>query len=275
MGICALVVFVSAVIVGRLPEAQHAPVSLNMKIRLPLQIHVSTLLTLMVLLAGGLVGGFAFKQSSSSLEMQAVDSSRRVTSAVANEIRGLAMPALTAVTLLGYSSISDANSLEDRLARLGLFAEAMKDSPVISSIYIGYDTGDFFFVHQISDEVAPEAAKVPAGARFLVQSIERSTQPPRGTLLFLDADLKTLREDDAPQYAEEFDPRRRGWYANSFKTARTTATPPYRFFTDHKVGTTIARRTPNGRAVVGTDILLEEVNQDLMGGAAEKLDYWR
>ena len=235
-----------------------------MKIRLPLQIHISTLLTLMVLLAGGLVGGFAFQQSRNSLEMQAVDSSRRVTSAVATEIRSLALPAVTAVTALGFSSISEATTLKERLRRLGLLIKLMNDSPVISSIYIGYDTGDFFFVHQISDEVAPEAANVPAGARFLVRSIEHSSQPPKGTLIFLDANLQTLREEDAPQYAEQFDPRRRDWYVRSLAVDRTTATPPYRFFTDRKVGTTIARRTPNGRAVVGTDILLEEVNENLM-----------
>jgi len=235
-----------------------------MKIRLPLQIHMSTLLTLMVLLAGGLVGGFAFKQSRASLELQALDSSRRVTSAVATEIRSLALPAVTAVTALGFSSIPEAPTLKDRLKRIGLLIELMNDSPVISSIYIGYDTGDFFFVHQLSDDVVPEGAKVPAGARFLVRSIEHRVQPPKGTLIFLDKDLRILREDDAPQYAEQFDPRRRNWYANSLEVAGPTATPPYRFFTDHKVGATIARRTPNGRAVVGADILLEEVNEDLM-----------
>ena len=218
----------------------------------------------MVLLAGGLVGGFAFQQSRSSLEMQAADSSRRVTSVVATEIRGLALPAVTAVTALGFSSISEATTLGDRLKRLGLLIKLMNDSPVISSIYVGYDTGDFFFVHQISDEFAPEAAKIPAGARFLVRSIEHSTQPPKGTLIFLDANLQTLHEEDAPKYADQFDPRRRDWYAKSLAVTGPTATPPYRFFTDHKVGTTIARRTPNGRSVVGADILLQEVNENLM-----------
>ena len=80
----------------------------NMKIRLPLQIHISTLLSLMVLLAGGLVGGFAFNQSRSLLEMQAVNVSRRMTAAVATEIRSLVLPAVTAVTALGYSSIPEA-----------------------------------------------------------------------------------------------------------------------------------------------------------------------
>ncbi len=235
-----------------------------MKIRLPLQIHISTLLTLMVLLAGGLVGGFAFQQSRTSLEMQAADSSRRVTSAVATEMRSLALPAVTAVTALGFSSISEATTLGDRLKRLGLLIKLMNDSPVMSSIYIGYDTGDFFFVHQISDDVAPDAAKAPAGARFLVRSIEQSTQPPKGTLIFLDANLRTLLEQDAPQYAEQFDPRRRDWYVKSMAVSGMIAIPPYRFFTDHKVGGTLARRTPNGRAVVGTDILLEEINEDLM-----------
>ena len=235
-----------------------------MKIRLPLQIHISTLLTLMVLLAGGLVGGFAFQQSRNTLEMQAVDSSRRVTSAVATEIRSLALPAVTAVTALGYSSISDATTLGERLRRLGLMIQLMEDSPVVSSIYIGYDTGDFLFVHQLSGDVGPYAAKAPAGARFLVRSIEQSTQPPKGTLIFLDANLQTLREEDAPQYAEQFDPRRRDWYEKSMAASGVTASPPYRFFTDHKVGGTIAKRTPNGRAVVGTDILLEQVNEDLM-----------
>ena len=235
-----------------------------MKIRLPLQIHISTLLSLMVLLAGGLVGGFAFNQSRSLLEMQAVNVSRRMTAAVATEIRSLVLPAVTAVTALGYSSIPEATTLTERLQRLGLLIELMNDSPVISSIYIGYDTGDFFFVHQLSDDRTPETAMAPVGARYVVRSIEQSNLRPKGTLMFLDANMQTLREEDDPGYAEQFDPRRRDWYENSLKKFGPTATPPYRFFTDHKVGTTIARRTPNGRAVIGTDILLEEVNENLM-----------
>ena len=264
MGTCALLVFESATVVGGVPEALHARLLSNMKIRLPLQIHISTLLTLMVLLAGGLVGGFAFKQSRSSLEMQAIDVSRRVTSAVATEVRSLVMPAVTAVTALGYSSIPEASTLGGRLKRLGLLIELMNDSPVISSIYIGYETGDFFFVHQLSDEIAPEMFEAPVGARYVVRSIEHGAQRPKGTLIFLDANLQTLREEDDPDYAKQFDPRHRDWYANSWTATGTTATPPYRFFTDRKVGTTIARRAPNGRAVVGADILLEEVDAHLM-----------
>ena len=72
-----------------------------------------------------------------------------------------------------------------------------------------------------------------------------------GRYVYLDADLHTLLAQDRPDYPGEYDPRTRDWYKAAMTAKTQIKVPPYLFFSDKKVGTTIATRAQNGRAVIG------------------------
>ena len=234
-----------------------------MKRIFPLHIHISTLFLLLIVLVGGLIGGVSFKFSRDMLTSTAADLTQRISYETLDNLRQLVAPAEMATNLIRHDSVTKAKSFEERWQRLKLFTDALKQSDALTSIYVGNRSGDFFLVRRIADDEERALFEAPPGTAFIVQSVERHVNPPRGYFVFVDTSLRKIREDDRPEYAASFDPRNREWYRDAVASGKQIRTPPYLFFTTQKVGTTIAVASVEGHAVIGADILFETINHRL------------
>ncbi|MDD5298677.1 MAG: metal-dependent phosphohydrolase [Rhodocyclaceae bacterium] len=229
----------------------------------PLHIHISTLFLALILVVCGVLGGIGYKLSTDLLEASAADLTTRINRQALSEMRRIVEPAEVATRLLSLQSVTEAATLKERLNSLEFLREALDGSPALSSLYIGYGNGDYFLVGRTGHGSEAEAARVPAGATYVVQSIERNGARPRGRFIYLDSALRTLREDDRPDYAQAYDPRSRIWFIQGLASKAQIKTPPYLFYSSGKVGTTLASRARGGRSVVGADILLYTLGQTL------------
>jgi len=229
--------------------------------RYPLHIHISTLFLLLLLVVGGLVAAVGYKLSRDMLENAAEDLIQRISTETLLELESVIAPAEMAVNMLSYSTINNAGKLAPRMDRLDVLREALVSSSALSSIYVGYDDGDFFFVRRIRDAAERASLKAPEGAQFVVQSIDRGdAEDTQGIFLFLGKDLETLQRDERPDYAAGYDPRSRGWYKEATTAMGQIKTAPYLFFSNRKIGMTLAARSRVGHSVVGADILLETLS---------------
>jgi HD-GYP domain-containing protein (c-di-GMP phosphodiesterase class II) len=236
-----------------------------MKRRFPLHIHISLLFIALILLVGGVIGVLGYKISRDILETSASELNSRIGRETENAFTHIVAPAEMATRLLSFDSITEARSLDERLANLGFMREALSNSAALSSLYIGYGNGDFFLVRRILSEPERQFFAAPAQTTYIVQSIEHQDGAARGRFIFLDAALAPLRSDERRDYAQTFDPRQRDWYKAARSAQGQIKTPPYVFFSNQKVGITISNRAHKGDAVVGSDILLETLNQSLAG----------
>ena len=234
-----------------------------MKRRFPLHVHISTLFLTLILIVGGVIGGLGYKISRDILETTASDLSARISRETLSEFTNIIGPAEMATRLLSFDGITQAKSLDERLANLGFMREALNNSEALTSIYVGYGNGDFFMVRRIRSESGRKFFNAPEQTAFIVQSIDHAGDTLRGRFIYLDARLATLRSDDRPDYATAFDPRTRDWYKAALAAGGQIKTPPYLFFTTQRVGTTIANRAARSEAVVGADINLETLDQSL------------
>jgi HD-GYP domain-containing protein (c-di-GMP phosphodiesterase class II) len=232
-----------------------------MKRRYPLHIHISSLFLLLILVVGGLVAVVGYKLSRDMLENAAEDLVQRISGDTLRELESAMAPAEMAVNMLSYGTITAAGKLADRMERIDMLREALHSSAALSSIYVGYDEGDFFFMRRIRNDAERASLKAPDGAQYVVQSIERGDAGDiQGLYLFLDADMSTLQKDDRPDYAASYDPRSRGWYKDATAAMGQIKTAPYLFFSDRKVGMTLAARSHVGHSVIGADIQLETLS---------------
>jgi HD-GYP domain-containing protein (c-di-GMP phosphodiesterase class II)/HAMP domain-containing protein len=217
---------------------------------------------LLIALAGGIIGTLGYRASRASLEAAAVELTQRIGRETRGELGRIVAPAEMAASTLALDSLTGAATLAQRRARLPLLREMLERADAMTAVYVGYDNGDFFLLRRLGDAAERAAFGAPPGAAYLEQSIERTAG--RGRFLYLDSRLAVLREDDRPDYAAGFDPRTRHWYraATATPTMRII-TSPYPFFTGQRVGTTLARRAPGGRAVAAADILLDTFNATL------------
>ena len=236
-----------------------------MKRRFPLHIHISLLFIALILLVGGVIGVLGYKISRDILETSASELNSRIGRETENAFTHIVAPAEMATRLLSFDSITEARSLDERLANLGFMREALSNSAALSSLYIGYGNGDFFLVRRILGEPERQFFAAPAQTTYIVQSIEYQDGAARVRFIFLDAALAPLRSDERRDYAQTFDPRQRDWYKAARSAQGQIKTPPYVFFSNQKVGITISNRAHKGDAVVGSDILLETLNQSLAG----------
>lgn len=234
-----------------------------MRRRYPLHIHISTLFLALILLVCGVLGGIGYKLSRDLLAASADSLTAAISREALSEMRRIIEPAEVATRLLSLQRVTTASSLKERLDSLEFLRQALDSSPALSSLYVGYDSGDFFLLGRVGHGSESEFARAPTGAVYVVQSIEQAGSAARGRFIYLDARMQTLREDDRPDYAASYDPRQRPWFTLGLASPTQIKTPPYLFFSSRKVGTTLASRAASGRAVVGADILLHTLGETL------------
>lgn len=65
---------------------------------------------------------------------------------------------------------------------------------------MGYGDGDFFLIRSLASRAVALAVQAPAGARFLVQSMERQGRAARPTFIFFDEWLQELERRHPAAY---------------------------------------------------------------------------
>lgn len=230
----------------------------------PLHIRIGSLFSLLILLTGLIIGGFSYMSARKAAIEAADDAMTRSSGQMISAINQLYLPMDTLVGLLSHHQIINAVRLDQRLASLPFFKEAMLNNQQISAVYVGYDNGDFFLVRHLRRNEARKASKTPDDAAYLVQSIDKEkTGKSEGRYLFFNADLKLIRSERRPDYT--FDPRTRPWFQQASKnnSAETTHTDPYVFFTTREIGQTFARRSDNPQSIVAADMTLQDLSENL------------
>lgn len=233
-----------------------------MNLRFPLHIHISTLFLVLILVAGGLLGGTAYFSTRDILENSADEIGRRAAQLIGARIETTITPAEMAIGIATRSPLAIATTHAERMRALPLLRESLARSAAAGALYVGYDDGDFFLIRKLPREGTRFGA--PEGATYLVQSIDISVAGRRGRWVFLDSELGVLRENDVPDYARDYDPRARDWFREALASPQPIRTAPYVFYSSGEVGITLAARSPGGKAVIGGDIVLRTLREALL-----------
>jgi HD-GYP domain-containing protein (c-di-GMP phosphodiesterase class II) len=228
--------------------------------RYPLQVHISTLFLTLVLVVGGGIGWLGYDVSRTILDDTAGDLEVRIEDELQRAFMANVQPAELAARVLSVSSLTGARTLEGRLEHLPLLRELLRDSPAVTSLYVGYANGDFFMIRRLWNDEDQAFFNAPAGAGYLVQSIENAPGGRSGRFIFLDERLEHLRSEASPAYATDFDPRTRLWYGAALEAGHQIRTLPYLFHSTAKVGMTAASPAEDGSAVAGADVRLETLD---------------
>ena len=234
--------------------------------RYPLHVHIATLAIALIVLAGGVIGWFNYAQHARLVLAAADRVFDRLHQALVADLEQGSRLNHTTVEMLARTRVAAAASLDERLASLPLFREALRGNDRLNSLYVGYDDGAFFQVLLLRTATQRELYRAPEAAAYVVWSIEtRGGGAARSAYLFFDAALRPLGSRNVE--GSPYDPRQRPWYAAAHAAAGVAVTPPYVFFTTREVGATIARRSPAGGSVVAGDVTLARLSAILAAHA--------
>ena len=226
--------------------------------RFPLQISIAAVFTLLIVLLGATLIGFNYTKNKEVALLAAEDAFARITRETKNNIQGMYRPAEALVDLTIRLPAAEADNYSKRVELVQFFAKALRDFPTIASLFVGYDNGDFFRLRALrNDNELREELEAPTETAYAVDSIVEEGNERIRTLYFYNTNLDIINKRQDP--VVDYDPRTRIWYQKAIKTDQQVGSGLYLFHLPRVLGATLARRTPNGKAVVGADITMREL----------------
>src|SRR5690349_19338812 len=176
--------------------------------RFPLHVHISVMFTFLLLLTGIVLGIFNYQQTTQIILSSSEKLFSRIEQDVRLDLHATYEPIRHLLSLLTHTPATQALDLQQRLALLLPFSQSLQDNPDLASLYVGYDTGDFFMVRPLRTPDQKALLKAPDTAAYQVWSIERnSSGQVHSQSLFFDRDLTLVSRQDNPE--ETYDPRGR------------------------------------------------------------------
>jgi HD-GYP domain-containing protein (c-di-GMP phosphodiesterase class II) len=233
----------------------------NEQRRFPLHMHISVMFTFLLLLTGVVLGLFNYRQTTQLILSSSEQLFARIEHEVRFDLQHTYQPIRDLLSLLATSSDTSATDLQQRLALLKPFSQALTDNANLASLYTGYNNGDFFMVRPLRTAALQAEFAAPANAVFQVWSIEHAADGSvHSRSLLFDRDLKQIDARDIE--GERYDPRDRPWFKQALTELNQITTAPYLFFSTRNVGTTLARRASN-TVVLGADLTLVDLSATL------------
>jgi HD-GYP domain-containing protein (c-di-GMP phosphodiesterase class II) len=176
--------------------------------------------------------------------------------------RRILSPAEATLRQLGFDPIAKARNSAQRFERVMVLADLLQSNPLLGAIYIGYPNGEFFMLRRLDTPALRQVFEAPEDARWLVQSMRQaSAKNLQGRWDYLDTDLHALNTPHQNDY--QFDPRTRAWYRRAEASDYPVFTAPYVFYTSGQVGVTLSMRSRVGEAVLGLDVDLSSLQQEM------------
>jgi len=230
--------------------------------RYPLHITISITFAALLLAFGCVLIVFNYLESRRIALVGAEDQLSRIGTHMRSSVGELYGPVQNLVDVSSTILSDPGGSADDRLEAVGFLTEALRLKRQISSVFVGYDDGDFLMVRRSDGGGKPHgAADEPQGTRFIVQSIDVTPGDVIVEMLYLDDGLGRLERRVVESTG--FDPRQREWYVSAKGTDEQIVSAFYVFYTSREVGVTIARRLTGGDGVVGADLAVSDLSAGL------------
>ncbi len=228
----------------------------------PIRFSIASVVVLAMLVLAVAVLALGSYGSRQNAIATATHTARDAGKLVTEQARRMLEPAQATVRQLGFDPIATATTLEERLQRIYVLSEELAVNELVSAIYVGYDNGDFVLARPLDRPEVRRRFDAPPMANFLVQSVTRQPDGSRrGEYRFFTANGKDIERRPQPDY--RFDPRTRPWYQAVADSGAPELSLPYVFFTTQQVGITLSQRSRDGGAVIGIDVVLDDLASSL------------
>ncbi|MBE0485727.1 HD domain-containing phosphohydrolase [Marinobacter sp.] len=236
------------------PHRQLAQVSLAFLI--------ASAITLGMLILTVVLVGQSFHGMEQAKVTAASATARQLAVSVDDRINAITQPPSTALAVLRHDPLTSADTLQQRLERLPVIADILASSNVVSAVYAGYGSGDFFLFRKVQSSGSAQFPDAPANSHYLLQSLERNDASHTGVWRFYDRNLNLVEHRELASY--DYDPRQRPWYLAAQGVDDLRLSAPYVFFTTGETGLTLSQRASSQvTTVLGADVTVTDLGTQL------------
>ncbi|MFV8981910.1 HD domain-containing phosphohydrolase [Serratia fonticola] len=229
----------------------------GLRSRYPLHIQIAALFTLLIVSIGSVIVLFSHSQLSKLTEASTNRQYQKTGEAIAGELDSVTRSMKMSAKMLARMPITEATTLEQRMAFIGPLIEILKQNDYANAVYSAYPNGDFFILRRLTP--ANRALfNAPEDAEWLAQSYRFLETSPQAQNIFLDGKQQVMAVKTVPY--NNYDPRERTWYQLAVKTQQLITSPLYTFKGTGETGFTYSIQAPDGHAVIGLDVSLASLS---------------
>ena len=226
-------------------------------LKIPLHVLAAGGSTLLLLIVALVLAWNAYRNTREVIHLAGSHTIQSALVTLKSKIHGVLRPAQDQLELLAFHPIVHADTRQERVAALPMASSVLDSNPLLDAWYVGYPNGDFVLFRPLRDEAMRRRTQAPPKAALLVQTMTRGA----GEYAFYGDKGEALASERRADY--RFDPRERPWFSAALKARDLAMTPPYLFFTRQAVGITLSRPGREGGSVIGMDVTLEELADEL------------
>ncbi len=200
---------------------------------------------------------------SRTLLLNAAADKADMTSQITEQhVQHIVGPAEALLRVLALDPVVNATSLSDRIQRLRVFTVDLRANSILTSVYIGYDNGDYFAVSPLNQTALRKSYHAPTQARYVIRTaLGQDGEKREHILLFYDQNLNLIEQRAAPDYV--YDPRQRPWYSNALAATDIAISKPYVYADAPLMGITLSMHSSNPHAIVAMDLPLVGIKSAL------------
>ncbi|MDO6719715.1 transporter substrate-binding domain-containing protein [Psychrosphaera sp. 1_MG-2023] len=142
--------------------------------------------------------------------------------------------------------------------KLNLISEMMASNPLVFGLYMATPEGNFFEVVNLNTTGARKQYFAEDNDIWLTLAINVDQDPNLQVLTYYDKNLQQTNQTTKPT---NYNPVLRPWYTQASK--QTTQGAPYLFQFSQLPGITYSKKLPNNKGVIGLDVSLFNLSQNL------------
>jgi len=229
-------------------------------LRFPLHITISTLFIGLIVVFSAVLTWQNYRKTSDIMLSGAAQVYEQATREIFLDFRGTYHSVAESIKLMALSPVIKADSLEERVESVEMFATALLGAPSLSAIQLGYANGDYFIVRPLTSTNMRQTFAAPDTVQYVADHVSSDANGERRLIrLFFDEQLHEVSRETP--LATEYDPRTRPWYQQAGEQAR--AIKPYLFYFIGEVGTNITLKTAVPGVVIAADVTLERLSNTI------------
>ncbi|MBB1486990.1 HD domain-containing protein [Oceanospirillum sp. D5] len=202
----------------------------------------------------------SYQSNKQALLIATTETAQQLSLTIDERAQRITGPAKSALQILSHDPLLQAETLNQRMARLPVLVEALQSNEVLSAIYAGYPNGEFFLIRKVTP-IIQNKYHLGDNVSFMLQAITQTPQGMQGSWSAYDQQLQLISKKIKSDY--QYDPRTRSWYTEARKTDKQVLTSPYLFYTTREIGITLAQKARTGKAVIGMDASVKDLSAQL------------
>ena len=238
--------------------SRHRPAGSGAGQTRPLWHYYVGITGLLLVMVVALTGGIIWYNSKKTNQLAIAAAERMMIEAgedVSNRIKLLYDPMYAIVGISALVPELTSPAIKDDPHALALMLRILRIYPQILSLYVGFDTGEFFMVTHLAGENSAalrDKLRAPSDAVFANEIVSVDAAGNRKTQwVFLGEDGSVVGRLDGA----EFDPRERPWYDTAKRSDAVEQSDLYIFATSGEAGFTLSRSfTGPPAGVIGADL---------------------